>query len=51
MITEVGLAGEILEPKEFIGRLRNAIEALVRDQFNPAIPSWKDIPAKKKEEL
>ena len=44
MITEVGLAGEILEPKEFRGRFRNVIGALVRDKLNLAIPNWKEIP-------
>jgi hypothetical protein len=48
---EVGLAGEILEPMEFRGKFCNTIRALVRDQLNPAIPSWKDVLAKKKGEL
>jgi len=48
---EVGPTGEILEPKEFRGRFRNAIGTQVRDQLNPAVPSWKDVPAKKKGEL
>ena len=48
MITEVGPAGEILEPKELRG---NAIGALVRDKLNPAIPNWKEVPEKKKDEL
>ena len=39
VIIEVGLAGEILEPKEFRGRFPNAIGALVRDKLNPAIPN------------
>ena len=39
VITEVGPAGEILEPKELRGRFRNAIGALVRDKLNPAIPN------------
>ena len=39
VITEVGPAGEILEPKEFRGRFRNAIGDLVRDKLNPAIPN------------
>ena len=51
VITEVGLAGEILEPKEFRGRFRNAIRALVRNKLNPAIPNWKEVPEKKKDEL
>ena len=51
MITEVGSAGEILEPKELRGRFRNAIGALVRDKLNPAIPNWKEVPEKKKDEL
>ena len=51
MITEVGPAGEILEPKEFRGRFRNAIGALVRDKLNPAISNWKEITEKKKDEL
>ena len=44
MITEVGPAGEILEPKELRGKFRNAIGALVRGKLNPAIPNWKEIP-------
>ena len=44
VITEVGPAGEILEPKELRGRFRNAIGALVRDKLNPAIPNWKEVP-------
>ena len=51
MITEVGIAGEILEPKEFRGRFHNAIGALVRDKLNPTIPNWKELPEKKKDEL
>ena len=51
MITEVGPAGEILEPKELRGRFRNAIGALVRDKLNPTIPNWKEVPEKKKDEL
>ena len=39
VITEVGPAGEVLEPKELRGRFRNAIGALVRDKLNPAIPN------------
>ena len=37
MITEVGPAGEILEPKELRGQFRNAIGTPVRDKLNPAI--------------
>ena len=48
---EVGPAGEILEPKEFRGRFRNAIGALVRDKLNPVIPNWKEVPEKKNDEL
>jgi len=51
VITEVGPAGEILEPKELRGRFRNAIGALVRDKLNPAIPNWKEVPENKKDEL
>ena len=51
MITEVGPAGEILEPKEFRGLFHNAIEALVRDKLNPTIRNWKKVPEKKKDEL
>jgi hypothetical protein len=51
VITEVGPAGEILEPKEFRGRFRNAIGALVRDKLNPAISNWKEVSENKKEEL
>ena len=39
VITEVGPVGGILEPKEFRGRFRNTIRALVRDKLNPAIPN------------
>ena len=39
VITEVGPAEEILEPKEFRGRFRNVIGTLVRDKLNPAIPN------------
>ena len=51
MITEVGPAREILEPKELRGRFCNAIGALVRDKLNPAIPNWKEVPEKKNDEL
>ena len=51
VITKVRPAGEILEPKEFRGRFRNEIGALVRDKLNPAIPNWKEVPEKKKDEL
>ena len=51
MITEVGPAGEILEPKELRGQFRNAIGALVRDKLNLAIPNWKEVPVNKKNEL
>ena len=44
VITEVGPAGEVLEPKELRGQFRNAIGALVRDKLNPAIPNWKEVP-------
>jgi hypothetical protein len=42
VITEVEPQGQILEPKKYIARFHNAIEAKVRDLFNPAIPNWKD---------
>ena len=51
VITEVRPAGEILEPKELRGRFHNAIGALVRDKLNPAIPNWKEVLEKKKDEL
>ena len=51
MITEVGPAGEVLEPKELRERFRNAIGALVRDKLNPAIHNWKEVPENKKNEL
>ena len=51
MIMEVGPAGEIIELKELRGRFHNAIEALVRDRLNPAIPNWKEVPENKKNEL
>ena len=51
MIMEVGLAGEILEPKELRGQFRNAIGALVRDKLNPAIPNCKEVPENTKNAL
>ena len=51
VITEVEPAGEILEPKEFRGWFCNVIGALVSDKLNPAIPNWKEVPEKKKDEL
>ena len=51
MIMEVGSARKILELKELRGRFYNAIVALVRDKLNPAIPNWKKVPEKKKDEL
>ena len=51
MITEVGPAGKILEPKELRGRFHNAIRALVRDKLNPAIPNWKEVREKKNDKL
>ena len=51
VITEVGPAREVLEPKELRGRFRNTIGALVRDKLNPAIPNWKEVPENKKNEL
>ena len=51
VIIEVRPAGKILEPKELRGRFRNAIGALVRNKLNPAIPNWKVVPEKKKDEL
>ena len=51
VITEVGPAGEILEPKKLRGRFYNAIGALVRDKLNLAIPNWKEVPENKKNEL
>ena len=44
VITEVGSAGEILEPKKLRGKFCNAIGALVRDKLNPTIPNWKEVP-------
>jgi hypothetical protein len=40
VITRVGEEGQILEPREYISRWRNAIGAKVRDQLNPAIRFW-----------
>ena len=51
MIMEVGLAGEILEPKELRGKFHNVIGALVRDKLNPAIPNWKEVPENTKNAL
>ena len=51
MITKVGPVGEILEPKELRGRFHNVTGALVRDKLNPAIPNWKEVLEKKKDEL
>jgi hypothetical protein len=41
VITEVRTAGEILEPIEMRATWRNAIRALVRDELNPAVKTWK----------
>jgi hypothetical protein len=51
VITEVGPQGQILEPKKYIAKFRNAIGAYVRDKLNPVIPNWKDYPEEKKTEL
>jgi hypothetical protein len=51
VITEVGPQGQILEPKKYIAKFRNAIGAHVRDKLNPTIPNWKDYPEEKKTEL
>ena len=51
MITEVGPAEEILEPKELRGKFCNAIVALVSDKLNPSISNWKEVPENKKDEL
>ena len=51
MITEVGPAREVLEPKELRGRFRNTIGALVRDKLNPTIPKWKEVPENTKNAL
>jgi hypothetical protein len=39
VITEVGPTGQILEPKVFRAKFRNAIGVLVRDKLNPTIPN------------
>ena len=41
VITEVGLAGKIRQSKHLRGQFYNTIGALVRDQLNPAVISWK----------
>jgi hypothetical protein len=51
VVTEVGLIGEILQPVNVRGRLCNAIGALVRDELNPAVKTWKDVPAETKRYL
>jgi hypothetical protein len=51
VITEVGPQGQILEPKKYIAKFRNAIGAKVRDMLNPTIPNWKDYPEEKKRGL
>ena len=51
VITEVGPAEEIIEPAECIGRFRNVIRAAVRDELNPAVPTWKDVPEETKRTL
>jgi hypothetical protein len=43
VITEVRPAREILEPANLRGQFRNAIGALVRDELNLAVPTWKDV--------
>ena len=42
VINEVGEEGQILKPKEFKSKFRNAIGALVRDKLNPSIHNWHD---------
>ena len=51
VVTEVGPAGEIIEPKKIRARFRNAIGVLVREKLNPAIRTWKDVPILLKEDL
>lgn len=51
VIREVGRLGEPLEPKHLRAKWRNAIGALVRDELNPAIPTWKEVPADTKKVL
>jgi hypothetical protein len=36
--------GEPMEPKNVRAKFRYVIGALVKDQMNPAIPSWKQLP-------
>jgi hypothetical protein len=51
VITEVGPAGEIIEPEATVGRFHNAIGAVVRDELNSAIPTWKEVPEETKRAL
>jgi len=51
VIIEVSPAGEIREPKHLRGRFHNAIGALVRDQLNPTIISWKKVLEETKRDL
>jgi hypothetical protein len=54
VVTRVGDDGQILEPRKYNAKFRNACGALVRDQLNPAIRSWSGkhgVPEKKKIEL
>lgn len=51
VIDEVGEEGQILKPKEFQSKFRNAIGALVRDKLNPSIRNWHDYPEDIKDDL
>ena len=51
VITEVGPGGDIRKPEKMRARFRNSMGALVRDQLNPAIPSWPEIPDETKRGL
>jgi len=51
VIDEVGEEGQILKPKEFQSKFRNATRALVRDKLNPSIRNWHDYPEDIKDDL
>jgi hypothetical protein len=50
VITEVGPEGDIIE-KSARAKFRNAMGALIRDELNPAVPSWHQVLDEKKKTL
>jgi hypothetical protein len=45
VITEVSSVGEPLQPRDNSAKFRTAVGAVVRDELNPAIKSWPEVPA------